>query len=103
MYNISNVAGILYIMRSFSSELAKIVDIQLSTLVGSYSYAVYGGHTVAVEGVRDILDYSSSSIVVRIGKLSRLAIVGSGMYVRQYGGGSMVVCGDTIISVGVVQ
>ncbi len=88
-------------MRSFSSELAKIVDIELATLVGSYSYTVYGGSTVVIEGVRDILDYTSNSITARIGKLSRIVISGSGMAIRQYGGGSMVVVGS-IDSVGVV-
>ncbi len=87
-------------MRSFSSELAKIVDVQLSTLIGSYSYAVYGGHTVVVEGVRDILHYSVSSIVVRVGKADRLAICGCSMYIRQYGGGNIIVCGEHVVSVG---
>ncbi len=80
-------------MKSLSSELAKIVDMPLATLVGSYSYVVYGGHTVAIEGVRSIGNYDSNNIIVSVSKAISLSIVGNNLTVRLYGGGSMVVSG----------
>lgn len=81
-------------MKSFGNELAKIVDVELATLVGSYSYTVYGGHTVAVEGVGDIVQYDASTIAVRVCKAQLLTVSGSNMVVKQYGNGSMIVCGN---------
>ena len=66
---------------SLSQCVADICGLELATLIGSYKYSVFGGHTVVVEGHKGIADYNSDFIVFSLGK-SQLKIVGSNLRIK---------------------
>lgn len=88
-------------MKSFVKELSKICDKELSALVCGYSYSVYGGHTVAIEGTTKLLSYRQDSITVAVSE-GALQITGSNMTVKVFSNSYLVVVGN-IIAVGVVH
>ena len=66
---------------SLSQCVADICGLELATLMGSYKYSVFGGHTVVLEGHKGIADYSVDSIVFSLGK-SQLKIVGANLRIK---------------------
>ena len=66
---------------SLSQCVADICGLELATLIGSYKYSVFGGHTVVVEGHKGIADYNSDCIILSLGK-SQLKIVGSNLRIK---------------------
>ena len=66
---------------SLSQCVADICGLELATLIGSYKYSVFGGHTVVVEGHKGIADYNSDCIIFSLGK-PLLKIVGSNLRIK---------------------
>ena len=66
---------------SLSQCVADICGLELATLIGSYKYSVFGGHTVVVEGHKGIADYTGECISFSLGKF-RLKIVGSNLQIK---------------------
>ena len=66
---------------SLSQCVADICGLELATLLGSYKYSVFGGHTVVVEGVKGIADYNGDCISFSLGK-GQLKIVGSNLRIK---------------------
>ena len=85
---------------SLSQCVADICGLELATLLGSYKYSVFGGHTVVVEGHKGISDYNSDGISFALGK-AHLKIVGSNLRIQRLEKQFAVVVGK-IISVEVV-
>ena len=85
---------------SLSQCVADICGLELATLLGSYKYSVFGGHTVVVEGHKGIADYNSDSISFVLGK-AQLKIVGANLQIKRLEKQFAVVMGK-IVSVMVV-
>ena len=66
---------------SLSQCVADICGLELATLIGSYKYSVFGGHTVVLEGHKGIADYTSDCISFSLGK-ALLKIVGSNLHIK---------------------
>ena len=66
---------------SLTQCVADICGLELATLIGSYKYSVFGGHTVVLEGHKGIADYNSDCISFSLGK-SQLKIVGSNLRIK---------------------
>ena len=66
---------------SLSQCVADICGLELATLIGSYKYSVFGGHTVVVEGHKGIADYNNDGISFSLGK-GLLKIVGSNLRIK---------------------
>ena len=66
---------------SLSQCVADICGLELATLIGSYKYSVFGGHTVVVEGHKGIADYTSDCISFSLSK-AQLKIVGSSLRIK---------------------
>ena len=66
---------------SLSQCVADICGLELATLIGSYKYSVFGGHTVVVEGHKGLADYQSDCISFALGK-SQLKIAGSNLRIK---------------------
>jgi len=71
-------------MKSFEKEIAEIADVELSTLVGSYKYSVYGGHTVVIEGQKGVRSYSDEAVCFSLGK-EKLTVSGSNLTICRLG------------------
>ena len=67
---------------SLSQCVADICGLELATLLGSYKYSVFGGHTVVVEGHKGIGAYDSDGISFALGK-AQLKIVGSNLRIQR--------------------
>ena len=67
---------------SLSQCVADICGLELATLLGSYKYSVFGGHTAVVEGHKGIAAYDSNSISFALGK-AQLKIVGSDLRIQR--------------------
>ncbi|MCH5159868.1 MAG: YabP/YqfC family sporulation protein [Clostridiales bacterium] len=67
---------------SLSQCVADICGLELATLIGSYKYSVFGGHTVVLEGHKGIADYTADGISFSLGK-SQLKIVGSNLHIKR--------------------
>ena len=78
---------------SLTQCVADICGLELATLIGSYKYSVFGGHTVVVEGHKGIADYTSDCIGFSLGK-SRLKIVGSNLRIKCLEKQFAVICGN---------
>ena len=66
---------------SLSQCVADICGLELATLIGSYKYSVFGGHTVVVEGHKGIADYTSECISFSLNK-AQLKIAGSNLRIK---------------------
>ena len=77
---------------SLSQCVADICGLELATLIGSYKYSVFGGHTVVLEGHKGIADYNGDCISFSLGK-SQLRIVGSNLRIKCLEKQFAVVCG----------
>ena len=55
---------------SLTQCVADICGLELATLIGSYKYSVFGGHTVVVEGHKGIADYTNECISFALPKAS---------------------------------
>ena len=66
---------------SFSQCIADICGLELATLVNDYKYAVYGGHTVVVEGHKGIGEYSTETVSFAV-KKGILRVVGSNLHIK---------------------
>lgn len=66
---------------SLSQCVADICGLELATLLGSYKYSVFGGHTVVVEGHKGIADYTGECISFSLPK-ALLKIAGSNLRIK---------------------
>ena len=66
---------------SLTQCVADICGLELATLIGSYKYSVFGGHTVVLEGHKGIAEYNSDCIRFALGK-AQLKIVGSNLRIK---------------------
>lgn len=66
---------------SFNDSIAQICGLELSALVGSYKYSVFGGTTVVVEGHKGITNYSDNEISFRLSD-GVLTIAGSDLKIK---------------------
>lgn len=66
---------------SLSQCVADICGLELATLLGSYKYSVFGGHTVVVEGHKGIADYAKEGVSFALPK-AQLKIVGSNLRIK---------------------
>ena len=66
---------------SLSQCVADICGLELATLIGSYKYSVFGGHTVVVEGHKGIADYTGDCISFALNK-AQLKIAGSNLRIK---------------------
>ena len=53
---------------SFSSSIAEICGLELATLLSEYKYAVYGSHTVVIEGHVGIGEYGTDTVSFAVKK-----------------------------------
>ena len=77
---------------SLSQCVADICGLELATLLGSYKYSVFGGHTVVVEGHKGIADYTTERVSLTLHK-AQLQIVGSNLRIKCLEKQFAVVCG----------
>ena len=54
---------------------------ELATLLGSYKYSVFGGHTVVVEGHKGIAEYGNDAVSFALPK-AQLKIAGSNLRIK---------------------
>ncbi|MBR2974932.1 MAG: YabP/YqfC family sporulation protein [Clostridia bacterium] len=80
-------------MKSFVHEHANICNLEVSTLLNSYKYCVYGGKTVVVEGQQGLVKYCPQSVVFAVSD-GRLAVVGSSLVLGCFGNKVAVVTGQ---------
>ena len=66
---------------SFSQCVANICGLELATLVNNYKYAVYGNHTVVIEGHNGILEYGTETVSFAV-KKSVLRVMGEDLYIK---------------------
>lgn len=66
---------------SFNESISEICGLELSTLVGSYKYSVFGNNTVVVEGHKGIVGYSDDVVSFAVAK-TVLQIVGSNLKIK---------------------
>ena len=85
---------------SLTQCVADICGLELATLIGSYKYSVFGGHTVVVEGHKGIADYGTEAVSFALNK-AQLKSVGSNLRIKCLEKQFAVVVGK-IVSVKVV-
>ena len=66
---------------SFSQCIADICGLELATLVNDYKYAVYGGHTVVIEGHNGVGEYAMDMVSFAI-KNGILRVVGNNLHIK---------------------
>ena len=79
-------------MKSFVNEHANLCNLEVSTLINSYKYCVYGGTTVVVEGQKGLLKYCQDSVVFAVAG-GKLAICGDNLTLGCFGNKVAVVSG----------
>lgn len=85
---------------SFTQCIADICGLEMSTLAGSYKYAVFGGHTAVVEGHKGISSFGSERITFAL-RGAELQVCGKELHIRRLDGNFAVIVGK-IDSVGVI-
>ena len=79
-------------MKSFVNEHANLCNLEVSALINSYKYCIYGGHTAVVEGQNGLVKYTNEKVVFSVGK-SQLAVVGCNLTLGCFGNKIAVVTG----------
>ena len=83
------------ITHSFDKVIADVCDLELSALLNSYKYTVYGGHTVAIEGHGGLLRYTREAVTVKLSK-GTLTVHGSNLVLRNLSKRTLVVTGNRL-------
>lgn len=66
---------------SFNESISEICGVELTTLISSYKYSVFGGNTVVVEGHKGIIGYSDEAVSFAVAKTA-LTIEGAELKIR---------------------
>lgn len=66
---------------SFNDNIAQICGLELSTLVNSYKYSVFGGTAVVVEGHKGISTYTETEVTFSLGN-KLLKVKGSNLRIK---------------------
>lgn len=88
-------------MKSFVVEHANLCNLEVSSLINSYKYCVYGGKTVVIEGQKGLVKYCQEVVVFAVAD-GKLAVMGSNLTLGCFGNKVAVVTGK-IVSVEVQQ
>ncbi len=83
------------ITHSFDKVIADICDIELASLLRSYKYTVYGGHTVALEGHKGLLRYSKDCVVFLLAD-GKLTVNGNNLCLRNLSKRTVIISGDKV-------
>lgn len=76
-------------------------NLEVSSLINSYKYCVYGGKTVVIEGQKGLVKYCQEVVVFAVAD-GKLAVMGSNLTLGCFGNKVAVVTGK-IVSVEVQQ
>lgn len=66
---------------SFNQSIADLCGVELSALVNSYKYSVFGGHTAVVEGHCGIVGFGSDKVSFTL-KNAVLAVCGDNLTIK---------------------
>ena len=86
-------------MKSFVVEHANICNLEVSTLINSYKYCVYGNTAAVIEGQKGLVKYSQDTVVFAVSD-GKIAICGNNLQLGCFGNKVAVVTGQ-IVSVAV--
>lgn len=77
---------------SFIENIRDCIGLENLPVASSFRALLFGGFAVYVEGVKQMLSFTSEEIIVSVKDCS-LKIEGEKMFVKKYCSGDLVVCG----------
>lgn len=79
---------------SFFESVKEIISLE-NLPAPTFRATLIGDNAISLEGVLDVVDFSSESVTVRL-KKGGLIIKGVDLYVKKYCAGDLIICGKII-------